>query len=161
MSKEIWKDIPGYEGKYQASNLGRIKSLSRMVRFLNKHGKEFFKKNPEKIIKTDKKINGAGYQGIVFGDHRCDSVHRIIAKTWLENPENKQCVNHKNGNKTDNRVENLEWCTQKENNRHAWKTGLNENVRRVKSLAWSGDRNPQSKVSRAKKLGLKNSLTKS
>lgn len=103
--KEIWKDIPGYEGLYQASNLGRIKS----------------KKN-NKILKLYK--NQYGYLQVRLskkGIVKLFRVHRLITNTFIYNKYNKPYVNHKDGNKQNNCVENLEWCTQKENVEHAIK----------------------------------------
>lgn len=105
--KEIWKDIPGYEGLYQASNLGRIRSLIR-----------------NKIL-----IGGIknGYREVILcknGKRKYMLVHRLIAQTFLENKKNKPQINHIDGNKHNNNVNNLEWCTRSENMKHAYKIGL-------------------------------------
>ena len=118
---EIWKDIPGYEGFYQASNLGRIKSLL----FYNNRYKKYIKR--EKILKTT--TQKTGYLMLTLCKDKKKSnllVHRIIAKTFLSNPNNYPQVNHKDGNKKNNCVDNLEWCTSKQNNKHAFDTGLNK-----------------------------------
>lgn len=99
---ETWKDIHDYEGLYQGSNYGRIKSL--------KFGKET-------IMKCSK--GAQGYIQVTLrknGNRKRPYVHQLIAQTFIPNPEGKPCVDHINGNKTDNRVENLRWCTHKENN---------------------------------------------
>lgn len=106
IDNEKWKDIPDYEGIYQVSNLGRIKS---------KMG-----------IKT-KQLSRNGYE-IIMLYKNCKwknfIVHRIVAQSFILNPENKSQVNHVNGIKTDNRAENLEWVTCSENHKHAFKMGL-------------------------------------
>lgn len=118
--KEIWKDIPNYENFYQASNYGRIKSVEKMVW----NGYQFWKRE-EKILKLtrDKK----GYLNVGLSKNgkfkRC-KVHRLIAKTFIPNLNNLPQINHINGIKTDNRVKNLEWCTNQENCIHARKNKL-------------------------------------
>ena len=114
---EIWKDIEGYEGLYQISNLGNVKSLERK--------KIDGRLCHEKILKQAK--NKCGYLSCEFckdGVGRRFLIHRIVAQTFLPNPDGKREVNHINGIKTDNRVENLEWNTSKENQLHAYRSGL-------------------------------------
>ncbi len=115
MEEEIWKDIPGYETYYQVSNLGRIKSLDRYYNGRNLKGK-LLKLSPNKfgyLRFTAKKDN------ITKTLH----VHRIVLLAFNSIQENKQ-VNHIDGNKTNNKLENLEWCTDSENKLHAYKNGL-------------------------------------
>ena len=114
--QEIWKDIPGYESIYQVSNFGNIKSLQSG----NHHSK----------IKILTPICADGrYLRVTLYKQKKPKyfpVHRLVAMDFIPNPENKPQVNHINGNKKDNRVENLEWCTSSENNLHAYKSGINK-----------------------------------
>jgi len=105
---EIWKDIPDYEGLYQASNLGNIKSLKKNI-ILRQNGDNY------------------GYMQVILynGETRkTGKVHRLVGKAFIENPENKPQINHKDGNKKNNHVSNLEWLTNRENKKHAIDTGL-------------------------------------
>ena len=118
---EIWKDVKGYEGLYQVSSYGRVKSLERL------------KLNKGKMVKIEERFltlakNYKGYPITYLyknGKRKTITVHRLVAMNFIENPKNKPQVNHKNGIKTDNTVENLEWVTNQENQIHAQKHGLN------------------------------------
>ena len=104
---EVWKDIQGYEGKYQVSNLGRVKSLSRKVF----NGAGYYVIN-EKILKPRK--THTGYLRV----HLCRDdryIHRLVAEAFIPNSNNYSEVNHKDENKQNNRVDNLEWCTREYN----------------------------------------------
>lgn len=109
---EVWKDVLGYEGCYQVSNLGRVKSLSRNIIHRNR-----VCDHREKIL--SQRDNGHGYLYTRFSA-KPFYVHRLVAAAFVSNPGNKKTVNHKNGIKADNRAENLEWCTQQENGNHSF-----------------------------------------
>lgn len=120
---EIWKDIPGYVGQYQVSNLGNVKSLERQV------------KDHLGITRTIKpcilkqRNSHKGYRVVSLTQNAKDKnflVHRLVGMAFIENPENKPQINHIDGNKQNNCVENLEWCTNSENQKHAYKLGLNK-----------------------------------
>lgn len=125
---EIFKDIKGYEGIYQISNLGRVKSLSRRVicHKTTRLTKERFKKPAMKdtgYFKVGLQKEGTEKQFV---------IHRLIAIAFIPNPFNLPQVNHKNGIKTDNRIDNLEWCTPSENIQHAYDNGLKESIKGAK-----------------------------
>jgi hypothetical protein len=118
--EEIWKDIEGYEGYYQISNLGRVKSLSRIINSVKTtyNSKEIILRNGIASNGYEFAILCVNYKKVKI------SIHRFVAIYFIENPKNKPCVNHINGIKTDNKVENLEWVTYSENSYHAVRTGL-------------------------------------
>lgn len=123
--KEIWKDIPNYEGIYQVSNLGRIRSLDRYYKIRNSSGTIHYNFCKGKILKISKDING--YLHITLykdANRKIFRVHQLVALCFIENPENKPQVNHIDGNKENNRADNLEYCTIRENHLHAYRTGL-------------------------------------
>ena len=111
--QEIWEDIEGYEGLYQVSNKGRVKSLSRLVVRVGKPN--YITK--EKILKCSE-LKGTGYPSVRLGSNnnfKSMLVHRLVAQAFIPNPNNLPCVNHKDETRNNNDVRNLEWCTQKYN----------------------------------------------
>ena len=112
MKNEIWKSVEGYEGLYQVSSYGRVRSLDRMV--INSDGvKRLFK---GRILKPNKVRNGyLKIQLSKSGKVNGALIHRLVAQSFIQNPDNLPIINHKDENKTDNHVENLEWCDSKYN----------------------------------------------
>ena len=124
MQEEIWKDIKDYEGLYQVSNLGRVKSLKREI-IRNKYGRLPV---PEKILSLEK-TTSSGYKKIwIYKDKKGKevNVHRLVAEAFLKQEYPNNIVNHLNGIKTDNRLENLEWTTYSKNGKHSYKVGLSK-----------------------------------
>lgn len=119
---EIWRSVKGYEGFYEISNKGRLKSLKRS--FIIPYSKGVVNKG-EKILYHQVCIKGyASCKLSLKGKSRRIKIHRLVAIAFIPNTYNKPQVNHINGIKTDNRVENLEWVTNSENQLHALKNGL-------------------------------------
>ena len=112
--KEIWKDIKGYEGLYQISNYGEVKSLEK---------KAGFSTRKEKILKQH--LDKDGYVKVYLCKNnkvKFLSVHRLIAEAFIPNPNNFPQINHKDENKQNNKIENLEWCTCKYNINYGTRT---------------------------------------
>lgn len=115
MEKEIWKDIKDYEAMYQISDLGRVKSLARIIKHQNRHYRK------DKILKTS--IDNHGYLQVTLcknGKVKRFHVHRLVAQAFIPNPENKPQVNHIDGDRSNPRKTNLEWVTDRENKLHAY-----------------------------------------
>ena len=122
--QEIWKDIVGYKGLYQVSNLGRVKSLARKI----DHG-TYIEDRGDVIMSLV--INTHGYYSVVFTKNRKKKnhrVHQLVARAFIPNPENKEMINHIDCNRLNNRVDNLEWCTNSENQLHAIAHGLKTDI---------------------------------
>lgn len=122
MLDEVWKDIAGFEGFYQCSSYGRIRSVDHPDR-----------RTKARILKQG--ISDKGYSLIGFWMNKkvnTKRVHRVIAMTFIPNPKNFKEVNHIDGNKLNNSVDNLEWTTRSENVKHAWRNNLIKNTSKRK-----------------------------
>lgn len=136
---EIWKDIKGFEGYYEVSNKGNVK---------RKEGTSHLKIKKLKMI-----LDKDGYHRVnlkVKQKAFTKIVHRLVCEVFIPNPENKSQVNHINGIKGDNRLENLEWCTLSENRQHAYDTGLQNGYSR------RGCKNNFNKLSKEDVLNIRN-----
>jgi hypothetical protein len=121
--KQIYKDIPKFKGLYQVSNLGNVKSLSKKVKCRGGS----YRTTKERLLQPG--INDRGYKIVsLCKDNKCQTkkVHRLVASVFLN--KNGAEINHKDGNKLNNRVDNLEWTTRSKNLRHAYKNGLTKST---------------------------------
>lgn len=131
--KEIWKDVVGYEGRYQVSNMGKIRSV-------HYHRGQSIKERAQRKDKDGYLCIGLyKNNGGIF-----KKSHRLVAEAFIPNPDNKPEINHKNGIKTDNRVENLEWVTSSENKKHAFRV-LKRKISGSYAVHPKGKDNPNSK----------------
>lgn len=122
MKQEMWKPVQGYGLLYEVSNIGNVKSLQRPVW----NGHQLVIK-PEIVLKPNTLKKGYFQVTLYNGRERKSfQVHRLVAQAFIQNPLGYGQVNHINGNKQDNRVENLEWCDNSMNQLHAYKMGLNK-----------------------------------
>jgi hypothetical protein len=125
---EIWKDVKGYEGLYEVSDLGRVRSVDRYVDQEN-NGTMTRIFYPGKILKLRKDHNGYLTSKICNQSNtKYKKIHRLVAESFISNDDKKPLINHKNGVKGDNRVSNLEWVTAKENSQHALKNNLHNPI---------------------------------
>lgn len=115
--QEIWKAAKGYEGYLEVSTFGNVRSIDRIITVHD--GLRVYEKPIEGKEKAQHKNVQTGYMQIGVGHRKQVAVHRLVAATFIPNPRNLPQVNHKNFDRTDNRVENLEWCTNGENSLHS------------------------------------------
>lgn len=122
-----WKDIPGYEGLYQVSNDGQVRSLQMW------DGHKYRRRETPKLLKQHDNKVSKGYMIVNLkkpGGHKKDCrVHRLVAMAFIPRVEGKEQINHIDGNTKNNTVENLEWCTPRENIVHAYTTGLKKSFK--------------------------------
>lgn len=153
--KEIWKDIKEFRGLYQVSNLGRVKSIDRTTIY----NTGAIRTTKGKILSIGK--NKLGYSQVSLSKHDKQysrRVHRLVAEAFILNPNNKTQVNHIDGNKENNKVENLEWCTKSENELHAYKMGLKKSRKGI-LLKSKGGNNMQEKKPTKKYEDLNDTIT--
>ncbi len=147
---EIWKEIPDTNGFYSASNLGRIKSNDRIITTTHNKPRQLFIKG--KILSQGNSISKSNvkYKKVVLVLDliaKTNSVHRLVAKTFISNPENKPSINHIDGDGSNNCIDNLEWCTQSENLIHCYQV--------LKRLTAKCDKNGNSKLTREQVLEIR------
>lgn len=123
--KEIWKPVPETDGLIEVSNFGRARSWKQVGRWGG------IRDEPVEILTGRPKKS---YKMMNIEKDKVEYLHRIVAKLFIPNPEGKKCINHKDGDKLNNHVDNLEWCSKAENNRHAFKTGLIKKESRLSDI---------------------------
>lgn len=126
---EIWKDTPGYEGRYQVSDLGNVRSVDREVRSVSKRGMEYLRKIKGVVLRPG---DCRGYLIVNLTPTGTIAVHILVAKVFVPGERRGYDVNHMGGVKTNNRADNLEWVTKSRNQQHAVEAGLKSQAIRVK-----------------------------
>lgn len=116
---EIWKDIPNYEGIYQISNKGRVKSI--LKNGVGRKKRDYILSN---CLRADGKMEYPSVRLCINGKPKKNYIHRLMASAFIPNPENKPIINHKDGNKSNNSLDNLEWCDYSHNINHAYQNNL-------------------------------------
>lgn len=137
---EEWKDVVGWEDRYEVSNFGGVRSKSYLKHTCNMHGPMSFMTQAKDMAQT---VNASGYLTIDLRKDKTRAagiVHRLVAKAFIANPEDLPIVNHMDSDRRNNHFSNLEWCTQQHNVQHSYDSGSNSNAadlhpRRVLSSA--------------------------
>jgi len=136
---EIWKDAKGYKDLYQVSNMGRVRSLDKILKAGIRNNPFTLRKG--KVLKPQKDVNGYLICCLTKNGAKSKRIHRLAIEAFIPKVEGKKYCNHKNGIKTDNRADNLEWCTLSENVKHAYKLGL---------MSMQGEKHSQCKLNNKK-----------
>lgn len=133
---EVWKPVAGYEGLYEVSNLGRVKTIARKVNRINRGEVSV----QETIMKPSTITRGYKLVGLrKNGVRKGCTIHRLVAEAFIPNPDDLPQVNHKDGNKANNSADNLEWCTAQDNMLHSLDIGLRSDAKRVDMYSKSGE----------------------
>ncbi len=150
---EHWKNIDGYKGVYQVSNLGRVKRVSFTQKILSRWG-SYYTYTHKEIIKKPQKWGRYFYISLRLQGRKQSTywISRLVAKAFIKNPHNNPCVNHVDGNPSNNCCSNLEWVTYSENTTHAYKLGLMKMP--------YGEKSPAAKLSRKQVITIKQYLKK-
>lgn len=156
MDKENWKNIPGYEGRYQVSDRGRVRSLDHLVRLVSRAGTEILRTSPGRLLKPGT-CDRHGHCSVAIGRGNSQMVHSLVAQAFIGPRPPKHDVAHLNGNGADNRLENLAYVTRSENNRHVVFHGRRaitiEMIAQIRACAEIGFRYG-GKAALAKQLGI-------
>lgn len=143
ITKEIWMPVVGYEDLYEVSSLGNVKSLGRVVEYSDGRIRHCQGKIMSQCISAKKNTKNMGYKQVRLTDYNKKStahfVHRLVAEAFISNPENKYTVNHIDGNKHNNNVDNLEWASYSENNQHAYDNNLKSDNRPIFMLDYNNN----------------------
>lgn len=139
---ELWKPVKDFEGLYEVSNFGRVKSVDRIIDTKTKIGTACKRKLKGKILKNGK--DSHGYPHVTLSDKskkNFAAIHRLVAEAFIPKIEGKNYVNHIDSDYTNNFIENLEWCTSSENNTHGWRYGnhVSVNAKAVSMFSLKGE----------------------
>lgn len=142
--------VVGWEGLYEVSDLGDVRSLDRPAKCKDPFGREAKRVLYGRVLKKTKDVSGYYRIDMKYGQRRKNAlVHRLIAMAFIENTENKPCINHKDGDKTNNALSNLEWCTHQENMTHAGGLGV------MCGRSGPGEKSPAAKITEAQAEDIK------